>query len=467
MLLKVFILSVIVSLISDIPKSDAALYLVGLILIIIIAFSSIFLSKKQAVINYLIIMLSGRDIWIEGGREVVSIWQQQLMFINPSLIVTIISLIILIKIKTDRIKKYILLVFLIFLLMPLLSGVYSGALMGEALPLEIIVDLKFFIMLTIGLIFSNSILEKKIFTIDDFLKIVFTIFLARHFVDFYYYLIGYGPYFSGLANRVSLDSLKGAVVLLIYYSLFKMLDGYRNIGYISIFILGLILLFAYSTRMLWVTFVLGLLLVVFSLEYKNRIKFIISLPIIVIIFLLMIKLPAFELQYNRLLTLTEGRSEEDMVVNVEYNFISRIDPVRYAQYVNVIYSLKSDVSLFFGKGIGGFYQNYPLIVPNTLEAAYPEYSFETGKYYKTHDMASHIILKFGLIGLFFYIYLYFLSFKGWLKIMNYYSNNLTKAYFCMFPTVMLQFYWSGKNLLFAGVYLCIGFIGLRLVRNVK
>src|SRR5690606_10353930 len=124
-------------------------------------------------------------------------------------------------------------------------------------------------------------------------------------------------------------------------SLFKMLDGFRNIGYISIFILGLILLFAYSTRMLWVTFVLGLLLVVFSLDYKNKIKFIISLPVIIIMFLLMIKLPAFELQYNRLLTITEGRSEEDMVVNVEYNFISRIDPVRYAQYVNVIYSLKS------------------------------------------------------------------------------------------------------------------------------
>lgn len=467
MLLKVFILAVIISLISDIPKGNVSLYFVGLILIIILAFSSIFLSKKQAVINYLIIMLSGRDIWIDGGREVASIWQQQLFFINPSLIVTIISLIILIKIKLDKIKKYVLLVLLVFLLIPLFSGIYSGALIGEALPLEIIVDLKFCIMLTIGLILANSILEKKIFEINDFLKIIFIILFARHIVDFYYYLIGYGPYFSDLANRVSLDSLKGAVILLIYYSLFKMLDGYRNIGYISIFILGLILLFAYSTRMLWVTFTLGLLLVVFSLDSKKSIKFIVSLPVIVILFLLMIKLPAFELQYNRLLTITEGRSEEDMVVNVEYNFISRIDPVRYAQYVNVIYSLKSDISLFFGKGIGGFYQNYPLIVPNTLEAAYPEYSFETGKYYKTHDMVSHIILKFGLIGLSFYIYLYFLSFKGWLKIMNYYSNNLTKAYFCMFPTIMLQFYWSGKNLLFAGMYLCIGFIGLRLAKNVK
>ena len=464
---RVLFLSIFLSLVSDIPKTSGNFYFLGTALLVIYIISCFIFTRKMTVINFLILILAGRDIWIEGGKEVVSIWQQQLSIINPSLLVVLLCFLVFWRLKITIIKNYLLFILLTFLIVPIFFGLYSGALLGESVLLEVIVDLKFSLMLIIGIILVNNILDNKILELSDLLKIIFIIFCGRHLVDFFYYIIGYGPYFSGIANRVSLDSLKGAVILIAYYSIFKIYEKGRNIFYFIPLLLSSLLLFVYSTRMLWVTFLIGLILLFFIIGGRKRIKFIVTLPILITLFFIIMRMPIFELQYTRLMTVVEGRSSEDMVVNVDYNFLSRIDPVRYAQYINVFYSIKSDISLFFGKGIGGYYENYPLVVPNTLEAAYPAYSYESGKYYKTHDMASHIILKFGVIGLLVYIYLYFLCFKGWFNIVKIYNNSLVKAYFCLLPTVMLQFYWSGKNLIFAGIFLGIGIMGLKLFKDEK
>lgn len=464
---KIFIFSVLFCLVSDIPRSEYLLYVLGSIFLSASIFYFLLANSKKSATTLLVILFSSRDIWFgDGGVSVVSIWQQQFSIINPSMIVMVLAIITLIKNRIKEIPKEVLFISLIFLLMPMIAGLLSGSLLDIRQMVEVITDIKFFVMFALGIILAYTLIINKTYTLEEFLKIILIILFARHFVDFIYFLIGYGPYFSGIANRVSMDSLKGGVILLIFYSFLNFSPAKKNYYTLLIAFSCLLLLFVYSTRMLWVTFVLGFSFIFFRSNFGFKFKATIFLILLMILISFAMQISIFELQYNRFKTLTDGR-EESLISNLDENFLSRIDPVRYAQYFNVWSKLLSDNSILWGQGIGGYYNNYPYVIPNTLEAAFPDYSFETNRYYKTHEMLSHILLKFGLIGVFAYFYFHLKSIIGWISILNQNRDPLIRSYICLFPTVFLQFYWSGKNILFMGMFLAIGLIGLRLRKDVR
>jgi hypothetical protein len=172
-----------------------------------------------------------------------------------------------------------------------------------------------------------------------------------------------------------------------------------------------------------------------------------------------------ETVYGRSKSITEGRDVEKFAVAVNYNLISRIDQVRYAQILNVAESVGRRYAYLWGTGYGGYYEDRAAPFPIELKSSFAQYSLEEGRYFRTHSFTTHMFVKYGVLGMFFLYGMWFIPTRRvWViwKRSDMFAgddamirNSILLALAAFVPTAMFQTYWSVKGLLINGLVIAL------------
>jgi len=225
-----------------------------------------------------------------------------------------------------------------------------------------------------------------------------------------------------------------------------------------------LLLIAYGTLNLWLTFMFGGVVLLLFLDLRRSVL-LISITVMLTVgggwALFMVNPGSAETAYLRSRNITVGRPLGKFLVSTEYNLLSRIDPVRYAEIINVFDSMGKRYSYLWGTGYGGYYEDSVVHFPKGLITAFPEYSLDAGRYYTAHSFSILMFLKYGLIGMLFIYAIWLIPgyslFKIWRK-RNMFAVDqpifLHGTMLCIaafLPTAMFQTYWSGKGLFINGL----------------
>ena len=96
-----------------------------------------------------------------------------------------------------------------------------------------------------------------------------------------------------------------------------------------------------------------------------------------------------------------------------YDNLSVSPKFRFDEFINIIYEyLETPQYLFFGKGFGGSTTLHTTTLNWNVESAFSIDQIQAGLFIRLHESANVIFLKFGLLGLFFFIKILFICFKN-------------------------------------------------------
>jgi len=457
--------------VSDIPNNWGIWFFVARGILVFLLVATYLMPTRQSVLLLFMLAIAGQDIVSSGDLAdasieyaTASIWQMHLGPINPSWIIFGSIFWQLFRIREMIVPTFVNRAILWFITVPVITGLIYGGLFSEHAVVEVVQDLKFFIMLIASFVLFYSLFKKD----PRFLTIAIAAFtgvlLARHMADLIYLVANVGPAIATGVSRASEDSAKGGVAFLVFFGLSLILIQRRLLLGIAVTIPSVLLLVAYGTRNLWITFLLGAVVSILLLGLRRSVLFI-SIAAVLSIggiwALVMVNPESAAVVLARSKSITEGRGPEQFAVLVDYNLISRIDQVRYAEIVNVFDSVGRRYAYLWGTGYGGYYEDTIAYFPFDLKSSFPEHSLDTGKYYMTHSFSTQMFLKHGLIGMFFIYALWIIPGYALFKIFR--NRNMfaadkpimfNSAMFCIaafLPTAMLQTFWSGKGLFINGM----------------
>ena len=489
-IVKFFFYGCALVLVSDVPANLGVLFHASRFSLFLLLLVSAFIVNKKPTVSILLmtmLLMAGRDFSVadefnEITHSSASLWELRFGAIRPSWIIFSILLIHVLqcfrfqKDEENKISPHIRRVIVWCSTVPFVTSIIYGG-FGTNFPVaQFVTDIKFPLMLiATTVIFYHHYQKNSGFLITTLAAFVGVI-LARHFVDLIYLVFDFGSLLGEGVNRVSIDSAKGCIIFLVFWG-FCMIWTRTNRQFgVILSILSLILLITYGSRLLWVTFFLGSVILL-SICGRQRISILITIAILSLIGGLALSAYRPEtaaLALVRAKTITHGRAKESFSVKVEDNLISRIDPTRYAEMLNIFDISMQRFSFFWGNGYGSFYEESVVEFPIELEdtgSAFPSYSLETGKYYFAHSYLLHVFLKYGFGGLIVISALWlrpgfrlYKEFKYHIPIFEIdHSRILYATMLCLtvfLPTAILQLYWSGKGLFINGVIIasCLTFV---------
>ena len=454
---------------SDVPNNWAAFFLLAQAILAFLLFLTLLLPIRPAIILLLMLAIAGQDIVSSGNTSLnystASIWQLHVGPLNPSMIVFGVLFWRLFKIrkKTD-LPPFVKWLILWLATVPVIAGlIYGGFFSGHA-GVEVPQDLRFFLMPITTLILFLSILKRDPRYLTTMLAAFTGVLVARHFVDLIYVIANVGPVIAEGVSRGSTDSAKGGIVFLLFLGLVVVIIQKRLFLGILITIPSAFLLVSYGTRNIWITFVLGIFVLLMFIGVRRSIIFI-SLGTVLfmggISSLQMLNPQSAEVVFNRSKDITEGRRADQFSVLVDYNILSRIDQIRYAQILNVFDSAGRRHAYLWGTGYGGYYEDLVAGFPRNLPSTYPQYSLDEGRYFMTHSFSTQMFLKYGVLGMILIYALWFIPIYKLFKIWQQRSmftpdqpiilNSMILCIAAFIPTAMFQTTWSGKGLFINGL----------------
>ena len=475
LLLRLFFLGSVLVLLSDIPSSYGAWFYLAKALLVGALIVIVLVRADYGIILLTALAVSGRDIVSSYETELVSasIWQTNVGIIKPSWIFFVLLLVILLKSLRKNegrlfVPRYLKLPIIWFLIVPLLMGGIYGGLMTQYATVEVVKDIKLPLMLFLTILVVSQVVKAYPKALYYVLYTLIGGLMARHFVDFIYLINDAGAKLAQDVTRVSEDSAKGGVNYLIFFGLLLFFLKRMKIIGATLAIIGVVLLVTYSTRFLWITFALGVMLLIYLLSWRKIFSLIIVGGLTIwggVATLQYINPKTAELSSLRALMITSGRNYNKFAVGAEYNVISRIDPVRYGEILNIIDNVSSiDVALL-GEGYGGYYSDSIVTFSVDLKSSFAEYSLINSQFFTAHGYIQYIFLKYGLIGLIIVTSIWVIPTLKFKRLLRYRKLlNPKKFHPLLIPlmgfipfmaTGMLQLYWSGKGLYINGVVMAL------------
>lgn len=461
---------------SDIPVAWPLPFFIAQGILGLLLFSTFLMPVTRGVLLFFMILVAGQDIVSAIDPEVAyataSVWQMRLGPVNPSWIVFFCGAIHLLRLENRYFPLPVKRAILWFSTVPFAAGLIYGGLYSY----DAVVDIKLPLMLLVSAILFVSLFRRDPQYLSQTLAAFIGVLLARHSMDLVYFLSNVGPAIAEGVSRGSDDSAKGAAAFLAFFGL-TVIWAQRRVAIGSVIAAASVLLIAaYATRYLWITFAAGVVLLMFLLELRRYLLFlsIAAAASFGALWTLSTLSPSSaEVLLGRLKDITEGRPIEVFAVQVNYNAISRIDQVRYAEIVNVIDSVSRRYAVLWGTGYGGYYEDAPLEFRQELigPSAFPIESFETGRFASTHEFASQMFLKYGLVGLLCIMSLWLTPcwavIKSWRRIDVNKTGGpqlfaaVVVSLVAFVPTAMLEMYWSGKGLFLNGMIIACYFEAAR------
>ncbi len=479
-IIRFFACGLVLVALSDVPSYWGPLFYFARGSLALLLFATLILPTRTAVLLLFVLALAGQDIVLPGRStdadfvySAASIWQMHLGPINPSWIIFGCLFWQLLRVRRIVVPLPVRGAILWFTTVPVVTGLWYGGFFTDYAGVEVVKDLKFALMLIISTILFLSILRKAPRDLTRLLAAFVGILLARHLVDLVYLVANVGPMIATGVSRGSVDSAKGAIAFLAFFGVILISTQRRLLLGTALTMASVILLVGYGTRNLWITFLLGVVVMTLLLGLRRSVPFVVLGAVLLvggIGALIAVNPAAAAVCYGRSRDITVGQPVEKFTVAAEYNFLSRIDPVRYAQIVDVLESVGRRYAYLWGTGYGGYYEDNVVRFPRDLQTAFPQYSLDTGRYYGTHTFSTYMFLKYGLVGLICISTLWFVPgyalFKRLRKGRRWVADRpkmLQSTMLCLaafLPTAMLQTYWSGKGLYLNGMIIasCVVFV---------
>ncbi len=475
-IMLVLVLALPVAAMSDLSVSAGWFFFVakaaigGLLLLVL------FLPPRYAVLLLLMLGLVCGDgvadaSLVAPSTGAASIWLLYLGPIRPSWLIFTCIFCQLIKVRRGPLPRPVKRVILWFASVPVVTGfIYGWPFVPEATA-EAIIDLKFIVMLVATIVLFLSVLRAERDLFPWVLAIIVGSLLARHMLDVVYVFSNRGPEIVEGVTRGSIDSAKGAVILIAYFGITLFLVHRRWLSGALIASFSMFALAAYGTRMLWLTFALGAIILLSLFNLRRRVLIICVAAVLFVTggwLLTRVNPETAEVARIRFLTMTEGR--EKSPVDVEWNLLSRIDPIRYGEILNTTDTMRRRHSYLWGSGYGSYYEDTVVRFPDYLGTSFPDYSFMTGKFYRAHEYVPHVLFKFGLVGLWLVSALWIIPGYNAFRVLRDRSMlpqssgdialSVVRCIVAFLITSMLQLYWSGKGLFISGVLIaiCIEFL---------
>jgi hypothetical protein len=469
-----FLLALPLTLLCDVPNTLEILFVVAKALVCVLLTLVLVLPLRSALPILVLLAVVGRDaadIAVNSSADeasLPSIWLLYLGFIKPSWIIFGCLFVQIAKLTYREFPAYSKPALLWFLSVPIITGYLYGGFGGPESNIEVLVDLKFPIMLLGSLLLFASSFQTIPTAAPTILSILLGGWMARHLVDAAYVFLNIGPEIVEGVSQGSLDSAKGAAVFLAYFGAVIALVGRRVFVGLSIAIISLALIGAYGTRLLGITLCLGTIPLLMLFGLRQRIVIFCvggALTLLSLTVLIAVNPRAAEFAQLRFATITEGRELNKFAVDVEPNVIARIDPVRYGEFLNVLDTTSDRFSFLWGSGYGSYYEDRAIPFPDIVgQSGFVDYSLASGFFYRVHDFVVHVFFKFGLLGLAAILWLWIRPAAELFSLLRRTRpsaarfNTYDCALRCMvgfLVTCVLQFYWTGKGLFLSGIILAL------------
>lgn len=466
---KATVLGSVLVLLSDISSASGNLFVLAKTLIFATAILSLFMGRTQGLCLLICLLVAGRAIDLtETGEQstLASIWIVHLGPITPSVFVCILMVLHALKntkVVPTGIFRY---ATLWFAIVPTLAGIFYGNFSDSYARSYFKTDLRLPLMLFLSWHVFSAVCTSNKSASKILITTFFGALFARHAIDFLQSFKQVAELFTN-AQAVSMCPAKGLIIAIAYFGILGLLYTKNTFIFSLISTCSLYLLVTYSARHLFITGALG----IFALpKLVTKKQFVASIPIIsltlitAIFFLIATRPNTAHYVYLRMSTFFDP-SRTTRGVDVDLNFFSAIDPVRYAEVLNIVHQSFTNGSIFWGQGYGGWYSEPVARLHIDLQNAYPPEQIALGRYFSAHDFPTHIFLKYGLSGLVM-ITLIWLK-PIWhslaaLKTDPFQLNGrertlwmLYAALICTVPTVILSLWWSGKGCALTGLTLAL------------
>ena len=456
--------------VSDVPSKWDIVFPIARLIIGVLIFAIIFLPVRPAAIILLLLLVAGRDFDIHPAA---SMWQMNISFIRPSWIVFGLIAVQLFKLRHSfEIPHFVRYLGGWFLIVPVVTGLFYGEITGGVALQQWIVDLKFPMMLFGVFLLFTIYLKSRPAMLLTMIAAFVGVLAARHLIDLVGFFAGIGPELdAGVAGitRVSEDSAKAAVVFFAFFGLL-VVANYRSkiIWGLMIALPSFALMAAYGTRMIWIEFLVSIPIMIAVVKFRNAVVILAATAAMVIGgsgILYVTNQAAAERVYDRVTSITEGRPQSTFAVDVEYNLISRVDPIRYAEILNVAGTMNERKSWLWGNGYGGYYNDDVVDFPLDLQSSFPQFQLDNNKFYRTHNYFSQFFHKYGLIGLILITSIWAIPGYLIIRVIKWrevsYGSQEGLLYLVMLAmsvfllTSMLEMTWSGKGYFINAIVLSI------------
>lgn len=190
-------------------------------------------------------------------------------------------------------------------------------------------------------------------------------------------------------DYLSYDSLKGAVVLA---SLYMLVKG-RLVAFTVLCALSMPVLIGYATRMLLITYVVLVVLLLFSKAIPGMAKFVILVILCAGVGAFAIYLPREFIEGNRLFGFVYALADAGSWLE----YVRILDPVRYVEHE--MFLNRPPIEILLGSGLGsGFIDvtgQLSFVQPGT--GAFSDAELVAGRYFRLHDAWIYFGLRLGLV----------------------------------------------------------------------
>lgn len=444
--LPYFFLFLLGRIIFGINSSSGLGYYFGLTVLFCFMASAMLIPKKWLYVHSLLLLFSQPDITQDnidienhGILPSASIWQLS-VFGEPSIFwISSLFLIYFFRLQRLAIDSYLLFIFMLFVLVPLINSIINGFIVDIG---RVIADLKFGIMLLLGMLFYNASFFRDNKSLLTKLMLILAGSLSLFFYDLGVLLIKVLQQGEYEFKNLSFDVAKILTLFVFYWSMLKIKLNLKSLMYLCLMALSLLLIFEYQTRWLVLMLIAGMFFL--PGRYSFRAGFFMVGSVALIVGLYQAENQAIVFMINRF-NLFETPD------------LAMIDSARYLSILNAISTLNESGSWLFGMGAGAYFIDSPYSLSHLTLSAYDQVSLETGKYYRLHDYFSHFIFKYGIIGT--ACYLYFIV--SYLKLR---SDRIAETrdlkifmycILCMLPTLITFPFYSSKGVLLIALFFTV------------
>jgi hypothetical protein len=470
-----FFIGIVLVVLSDVPNSLGLAYRAAQLVLGVLLMTSFVLPSNRAILLLFLLAVTGQDIvgtadsFADDSYATASIWQFNFGPVRPSWLIFACVTYQLVRVGKLAAPLHVRMAMFWLASVPVITGLFYGGIASDlSQSEEIVKDLKFGFMLVASLLLFLTLLRRWPPLLPQLLAVFTGGLLARHSMDMVYFVFNMGPSLTADVSRVSLDSAKGAVVFLIFFGAMLVLMRGRYVlgGLISA--CATLLLAVYGTRLLWITFPIGALLLSFFMGLRRSA----SLAVVLLCLITgglwafyVINPRSAEVVLARSTSITVGREIQKFSVDVPYNVVSRVDPIRYGEGMNILHSMDERFAYLWGMGYGGYYEDGAVRFYHTLSSSFPQYSLDSGIFYSAHAYSLNTFLKHGLIGLIIISALWwvpgfrlFRVLRGghaWRGSEGTLLQAMALCLLAFLPTAISQLYWSGKGLFINGALLAM------------
>lgn len=448
------IIAVALALVADVPESLGGAYLVSKVFLYVLLLASLLFPRRYSLIFLLMISTVCQDITqtqTEGMEQGISLtasmWQGGIGFLRPGWFMIAYCLALLVKGRIYVRDQPVAYAALWFSTVPLITGLVYGGFSTGVAWLEVPIDVKLPMFLLVSILLYRSHLRNRPQELAAFAAAFVGCILARHLIDFAYWLLGIGSEFAEV-NRVSVDSTKGTVVFMFFFAMVLIMRQKRFLIGGVLGIVSAVMLVVYTTRGLWLSAMLGVCLLLLLLRAR---KLVLALP------------TAALLAYGSFQTMMAIKPENvdlalkriDRQSAVETgNLLEEYEPNRYAEMLNAADATLKRGAILWGNGYGSYYTESVILFPARMQDAFPDYSLTSGRFYTLHHYVLRTLFEHGLIGFLIISCLWLIPgwrcFKAFRDSPPGLFSNFMMAVIAFLPTSMLEMSWSGKGMIIAG-----------------